>query len=492
MTRRNGLPGECFVQLGWKAEAMPLIEPVPLTPPLEMGQVHFIAVGGAGMSPIAALYAELGIPTSGSDQADSETLRRLEKLGVHTSVGHDPLNLGAADTVIVSSAIRADNLELMAARQRGLRVLHRSAGLGALMLGRVGVAIGGTHGKTTTSAMTAVMFAGAGVDPGFVVGSPISGLGRAEHLGGGAPFVIEADESDGSFRQYPAQVVVVTNIEADHLDNWGTPQRYLQGFVEFVTAATVSHVVLNLDDPGCQKLIPKVWEAGKELVTFGVHPDAVVQLSRVSSNSDGVSGWLESGADRGPLRLVVPGRYNLWNAAAAYAAGISLGLSGARLREAASGFTGTHRRFEKVGQVADVRIFDDYAHHPTEVRAALQAARELVGTGRLVACFQPHLFTRTRDFAVEFAAALSLADQIVVLGVYPAREDPIPGVSGRLVADAVTVSAPKTVQYVEVMSDAAPVLARLVQPGDVVLTLGAGDVTRVGPQLLALLTGRSA
>ncbi|MCA0296896.1 MAG: UDP-N-acetylmuramate--L-alanine ligase [Actinobacteria bacterium] len=464
-----------------------LIDPVPLVPVTDLGAVHFIAIGGAGMSGVAAMYAALGVPVSGSDQADSATLAELAALGVRTFVGHDASQLGDAATVVVSSAVRDTNPELAEARRRGLRVWHRSAALGALMLGRTGVAVTGTHGKTTTSAMTATLLAGVGADPSWVVGSPLAATGRAWHLGAGDAFVVEADESDGSFRQYPAGVVVITNVEADHLDNWLTPDAYSAGFVELATSAGVETVVISADDPGALAITPAIRVAGKRVLTFGESPDADVRLTDARFPATGAQAVLAADGDTGPLDLAVPGRYNLMNASAAHAVGRALGIPGPALRDAASGFTGTHRRFQPVADLAGVRVFDDYAHHPTEVAATLTAARGLAGTGRLVACFQPHLFTRTRDFATEFGQALALADEVLVLGIYPAREDPIPGVTGRLVADAAQVAAPGRVRYVETLAEAAPALASLVRAGDLVVTLGAGDVTKVGPALAGLL-----
>lgn len=464
-----------------------LIDPVPLVPVTDLGAVHFIAIGGAGMSGVAAMYAAQGVPVSGSDQADSATLAELAALGVRTFVGHDASQLSDAATVVVSSAVRETNPELAQARRSGLRVWHRSAALGALMLGRTGIAVTGTHGKTTTSAMTATLLAGAGADPSWVVGSPLAATGRAWHLGAGDAFVVEADESDGSFRQYPAGVVVITNVEADHLDNWLTADAYAAGFVTLATAAGVTTVVISADDPGALAITPAIRAAGKRVVTFGEAPDADVRVTDARFPATGARAVLVADGDTGPLDLAVPGRYNLMNAAAAYAVGRALGVPGPSLRAAASGFTGTHRRFQPVADVAGVRVFDDYAHHPTEVAATLTAARGLAGTGRLVACFQPHLFTRTRDFATEFGQALALADEILVLGIYPAREDPIPGVTGRLVADAAGAAAPGRVRYVETLSGAAPVLASMIRAGDLVVTLGAGDVTKVGPALAAAL-----
>lgn len=466
---------------------MPLIEPVALVPVADLGDVHFIAIGGAGMSGIAAMYAALGVRVSGSDQADTPTLAALAELGIRTHVGHDPAQLGSAATVVVSSAVRETNPELAEARRRGLRVWHRSAALAALMLGRTGIAITGTHGKTTTTAMTAVMLAGAGADPSYVVGSPLADTGRAYHLGGGDAFIVEADESDGSFRQYPAQVVVITNIEADHLDNWGTAEAYAAGFVTLAISDRVEVVVISADDPGARAITQALRELGKRVITFGESHGADVRITGPAYPAHGARATITGAGDSGELVLAVPGSYNLHNAAAAYAVGRALGLDGQLLRAAAGTFTGTERRFQLVGEVAGVRIFDDYAHHPTEVAATLTAARGLAGDGRLVACFQPHLFTRTRDFAAEFGRALALADEVLVLGIYPAREDPIPGVTGRLVADAAAAAAPGAVHYVETLAEAAPALAGLVRHGDLVVTLGAGDVTRVGPALAGIL-----
>jgi UDP-N-acetylmuramate--alanine ligase len=481
----------CSAWPGVKTDPMPLIEPVAVVPAAELGAVHFIAAGGAGMSGIAAMYAGLGVPTSGSDQVDSTALSALAADGVRTYVGHDPGQLGDADTVVVSSAVRENNPELAEARRRGLRVWHRSAALAALMVGRRGVAVTGTHGKTTTSAMIATLLTEAGADPSYVVGSPLTGTGRSYRLGGGEAFVVEADESDGSFRQYPAEIVVITNVEADHLDNWGTPANYAAGFVALATAEGVGAVVLSADDPGTRALAPAIRAAGKQVITFGESAEADVRLSELTFVGRGSSARLTADGDQGELTLTVPGRYNLLNAAAAYAVGRLLGVDGDALRAAAGRFAGTDRRFQPVGEVAGVRVFDDYAHHPTEVTATLTAARALVGAGRLVACFQPHLFTRTRDFADEFGQALALADQVVVLGIYPAREDPLPGVTGELVAAAVRSQlGVKAVRYAESLDDGVDVLAGVVGSGDVVVTIGAGSVTQIGPRLCAALSAR--
>jgi UDP-N-acetylmuramate--alanine ligase len=436
------------------------------------------------------MYAALGVPTSGSDQADSATLAALAEAGVRTFVGHDASQLGDARTVVVSSAVRETNPELAEARRRGLRVWHRSAALGALMLGRRGVAVTGTHGKTTTSAMIATLLTAAGSDPGYVVGSPLTSTGRSYRLGSGDPFVVEADESDGSYLQYPAEIVVITNVEADHLDNWKTAEAYAAGFVRLATAPGVRTVVLRSDDPGAAALAAPIRAAGKRIITFGLSPDSDVRLEDPGTGEAGARATLVAADDSGPLELAVPGEYNLLNAAAAYATGRVLGVPAADLRAAAAGFAGTSRRFELVGEFGGARIYDDYAHHPTEVAATLTAARQLAGAGRVVACFQPHLFTRTRDFAAQFGRALALADRILVLGIYAAREDPIAGVTGRLVADAAAAAAgTQRVSYAETVADGIDALAGLLLPGDLAVTIGAGDVTRVGRELASRTSG---
>lgn len=464
---------------------MALVEPVPLVPVRELGPVHFIAIGGAGMSGIAAAYADAGVHVSGSDAADSAALRQLGERGIDVHVGHDPAQLGQARTVVVSSAIRETNVELAEARRRGLRVWHRSAALGALMLGRRGVSITGTHGKTTTTGMTAELLRDLGTDPSYVIGSPLASSGRSSQIGAGDFFVVEADESDGSFLQYPAEVVAVTNIEADHLDNWGTAEKYFDGFVRLCRQPHVRTVVLSADDAGTRALRPLVEGGDRSVLTFGESAEADVRISSLQVDGPQASAWLVAADDEGTVQLAVPGRYNLHNAAAAYAIGRALGVPGAQLRRAAGAFRGTHRRFSFIGELNGARVYDDYAHHPTEVRALLTAARPIAGAARLVACFQPHLFSRTRDFAAEFGAALALADRVVVLDVYPAREDPIPGVTGELVAQAAR-SAGADVTYVPDKADAPRVLAGLLQPGDLALTIGAGDVTAIGPAAVAL------
>lgn len=444
-----------------------LVPAVELVPVDELAPVHFVAVGGAGMSGIAALYAELGLAVSGSDRADSPTLRRLAELGVRTHVGHGADQLADARTVVLSSAIAADNPEYVAARERGLRIWHRSAALAALMQGRDGIAIGGTHGKTTTTGMVAHILTETGRDPGYVVGAPLASTNTSFRLGTG-PFVVEADESDGSFLQYPARVAVVTNIEVDHLDNWGTPEAYVAGFDDFMHRA--------------------------EVVVAG----AEQALSQIELQGFGSRAVLAT--DQGPVtvELIIPGRHNLANAAAAIAAVGAVGVAPGEAAGALASFTGTARRFTPVGTVDGVAVFDDYAHHPTELRVTLEAARvgvESAGRGgRVIACFQPHLYSRTRDFADEFGVALALADEVVLTDIFGAREDPMPGITSDLIAEpcrrAMTAEGRAGTVRLVPRGDIAGTVAALAGDGDVVLTLGAGDITAIAPDIVAALRQR--
>lgn len=467
---------------------MSLRESIPLVDPGEVAPIHFIAIGGAGMSGVAELYHRRGLTVTGSDQVDSQTLRKLADEGIRTYVGHDASQLGDARTVVISSAIRPDNPELVEAERRGLRVWHRSAALAALMLGKRGVAVGGTHGKTTTSAMIATML--ASVDPSYVIGAPLAATGLSAVEGSGNAFVVEADESDGTFLQYPADIAVVTNIEADHLDNWQTPARYADGFWRFVTGEQIRSVVVCVDDPLTSELAVRLRAERPDLtvIGYGMSAGADIAITDVVYQGVKTSATLvhEGSADRVDLR--VPGSHNLRNAAAAFAVGRLFGVPASDLIAGAAAFEGTLRRFQFIGEVAGVRVFDDYAHHPTEIRAALKAARRVAGSGRLIACFQPHLYSRTVEFAGEFGESLTLADQVIVTDIYAAREDPVPGVTGELVADAVRVAG-ADVTYVADKADLSTELARLARPGDLVVTLGAGDVTLVGPLLVQTLAG---
>ncbi len=474
--------------------------PVPVG---ELGRVHLLGVGGVGMSGIARLLLARGVTVSGSDAAESEGLRRLAELGARVAVGHDEAHLGdlgPGDTLVVSSAVRAGNPELLAARERGLRVLHRSEALAALMVGRRGVAVAGTHGKTTTSSMLAAALLEAGMDPGYAIGGELTGGSDGGARDGSGPFVAEADESDGSFRAYAPVLDVVTNVEPDHLDHYGTAEAVALAFEEFVQRLQPGGVLVACaDDAGSVRLAEFARQAGVRVRTYGTHPDADVRLSDVDVSGPRptalvhVDADVDAGADEHalPVQLAVPGLHNLRNAAGAFAAALELGADPAPVLRGLARFGGARRRFEHRGEAGGVRVVDDYAHHPTEVEALLRAARPVAGGGRVVVAFQPHLVSRTRTFAAEFGRVLALADDVVVLDVYVAREDPDPAVTGALVARAVPLPA-GAVTFVPDRDGAARAVVERLRPGDLLLTVGAGDVTRLGPQVLELLAQRGA
>jgi UDP-N-acetylmuramate--alanine ligase len=472
---------------------MALLTPVALPELADLGPVHFIAIGGSGMNGIAAMMLASGVPVSGSDRQESKYLRSLEAAGARVYVGHRAEQLGDAQTVVASSAIREDNPELAEARRRGLRVLHRSAALGSLMLGRRGIAVAGTHGKTTTTAMIAHVLTGSGADPSFVIGGALTGSGTGGHLGSGDAMVVEADESDGSFLQYPAEVAVVTNVDPDHLSNWGTAENYADGFFAFVTGDDVRLVVVSADDPGAAALTARLRErsTGPEIITFGVAETADVRISEVTLAGSGSEFALHRNGQGGGVQLGVPGHYNVLNAAAAYAVTTWLGTDETEVRRQLSAYAGTYRRFQHIGTVDGVRVYDDYAHHPTEVRNTLVAARTAAGDGRVVVCFQPHLYTRTRDFWPQLAEALEQADEAVVMDVCGDREDPLPGIDGAMVAQAVRPGTAE-VTYEPVWDEAAPTVAAIARPGDLVITVGCGDVTKVAPLIVGRLERRAA
>jgi UDP-N-acetylmuramate--alanine ligase len=459
-------------------------DPIPSL--AELGRVHFVGIGGAGMSGIARILLARGVPVSGSDRRDSPALLALTALGARVSVGHDGANLGDADTVVVSTAIRADNPELAAARAGGLRVLPRAVALAAVMAGRRSVAVAGTHGKTSTTSMLTVAVQACGVDPSFAIGGNLNESGSNAHAGQGDVFVAEADESDRSFLLLAPHGAIVTNVEADHLDNYGDLAAVEAAFDTFLTTLHPhGFLVLCADDPGAARLRGVPTPA--RVRTYGQGEGADLRLTGLQVGPEGTryTATLD-GADLGLVTIRLPGAHMALNSAAALLAGIELGLPPEGLIGGLARFGGVHRRFELKGTVAGVRVYDDYAHHPTEVTAQLRAARAVAGDGRLVVAFQPHLYSRTAEFAEGFGAALGLADEVVVMDVYGAREDPIPGVTGAMVADAVPLPAGQ-VLFEPSWSAAAPALAARARPGDLVVTMGAGDVSMVGPEVLAAL-----
>jgi UDP-N-acetylmuramate--alanine ligase len=455
-----------------------------------LGRVHFVGIGGAGMSGIARVMLALGVPVSGCDARDSRAIAALRARGATVHIGHSPDHAGDVDTVVVSSAIRAENPEVAAARDAGRTVLARAAALAAVMAGRRGIAVAGTHGKTTTTSMLVVALQAGGGDPGYAIGGDLNEPGSNAHLGSGEFFVAEADESDRSFLLLEPEAAVVTNVEADHLDNYGDEAAVRAAFADFVRRLPPEGALaLGADDAGALALGPLAQEGGLRVATFGRAPGADVRIEDLELGPGGSRFELVAWGRRlGRVTLRVPGDYNAVNAAGALSIGLLLGLPFADMARGLADFTGARRRFEFKGEVDGVRVYDDYAHHPTELRALLAAARDVAGAGRLVVVFQPHLFSRTRAFAADFATALGAADVVVVMDVYPAREDPVPGVTGALVAEAVPLDRGR-VHYEPSWAAVPAAVAGLARTGDLVLTVGAGDVTMLGPEVLAAVAG---
>lgn len=473
-----------------------------LTPTAQAGRIHFIGIGGAGMSVIATLFLAAGAEVSGSDARSSATLERLADLGAHVHVGHAAQHVEGAGTVVVSTAVRPDNPELVAAKAAGVPVIHRSEALALVARGKDFVAVAGAHGKTTTSAMLALALVEVGADPSYAIGGEVVALGTGARAGTGPAFVAEADESDSSFLAYRPRVAIVTNVEADHLDHYASADAIHDAFDAFVRRIVPGGLLVACsDDLGSARLAAAALGRGIRVRTYGRAGPTVPGADHVRVHADELTAtgsrarldWTR-GEDE-PVRVVldlgVPGAHNVLNAAAAWAAGVDLGVDPGELAAALGAFSGTRRRFEDRGSAAGVRVVDDYAHHPTEVAALLAAARLAAGDGRVVALFQPHLYSRTLAFAREFAAALAAADDVVVTAIYGAREDPRPGVTSSLITDAMAEQGHAArARYVPDRLEAAKTAAALARPGDIVLTVGAGDVTDLAEPILAELRAR--
>ena len=456
----------------------------------DLGRVHFVAIGGAGMSGVARILLAKGVPVSGSDARESTLLHALAAEGASVHVGHDAALVDDADTVVISSAIRDNNPELRAAHTKGLPVLHRAQALAATMGGSRRVAVAGANGKTTTTSLLTVALQACGVDPSFAVGGELAKHGTNAHLGTGDVFVVEADESDGSFLVYRPEVAIVTSVQADHLDFYGDLATVEEAYRAFVgTIVPGGLLVACADDQGANALADVARSRGIRVLTYGESPDADARLSGEVHRGLAWSAVVTMDGVEHRLRLLVPGHHNVLNATAAFvAATAGLGQDPEPVLAGLASFSGTRRRFEPKGRAAGVQVVDDYAHNPGKVAAVVETATQLVadaGSGRLVVVFQPHLYSRTRDFAGELGAGLAAADVVVVMDVYAAREDPQPGVSGRLVAEAVRAArADADVRYVPSWAAVPGVVAGLLRSGDLLLTVGAGDVTMIGPEVL--------
>jgi len=450
--------------------------------PAELGTVHFVGIGGSGMSGIARILLGMGHKVTGSDLRDTDAVATLRELGAEIFIGHDAAHLGNPDTVVVTSALWPTNPEYLLAKERGIPVIHRSQALAYLTSKRRVIAVAGAHGKTTSTGMIITGLLGMGEDPSFVNGGVIASLNASSASGSGDLFVIEADESDGSFLHYDTAIALITNVDADHLDHYGSEEAFEAEFGRFAQGAK-EFVAISSDDPGALRVTALIKD--KRIISFGRAENSTVQLIDVDATGARVSFGLVFEGATYRTELNVPGEHNAINAAGAFAVLVGLGYEPAKSLQAISDFGGTERRFQLHGEQRGVKVYDDFAHHPTEVSAAIKAARAVVGDGKLITVFQPHLYSRTRIMAKEFAEALSASDQVVVLDIYAAREDPEPGVTGALVSDAFKDQS--QVHYVPEWDDVPAVAARLAGEGDFIVTMGCGDIYRMVPALLEAL-----
>ena len=450
--------------------------------PFDIGLVHFTGIGGIGMSGIAEVMHNLGYRVQGSDVAENSNVMRLKKMGIPVMIGHRPANVKNANALVISSAIPKDNPEILAAAEKMIPIVPRAEMLAELMRLKWCVSVAGTHGKTTTTSMIASVLDAGGIDPTVINGGIINAYGTSARIGQGEWMVVEADESDGTFVRLPATIAIVTSIDPEHLDYYGTFEKEKEAFLSFVEKVPFyGVVVLCIDHPEVQALIPKV--SGRKIITYGFSPQADVRVKHL-----GVKGWRSifdvicSGRLRGGARtfkgitLNMPGRYNVQNAAAAIATGLEMGVDEAAIRKAFEMFGGVKRRFTRVGTVDGVTIIDDYAHHPVEISAVLQAARE-IAEGRIIAVVQPHRYSRLANLFEEFCSAFNDADEVVVTPIFEAGEAPIAGITHEKFAAALKKHGHKHVHTIEGEKDLAPLLAKITRNKDMVVCLGAGSIT---------------
>jgi len=462
---------------------------VSFIPFTDLTRIHFVGIGGAGMSGIAEILLQPGfdLEISGCDlQASAVTRRLADELGARIEEGHSPEHLEGVELLVTSSAVAEDNAEVREARRRGITVVRRAEMLGELMRLKYGIAVAGTHGKTTTTSLIGALMPEAGLDPTVIVGGRLRLQGTGARLGRSQYLVAEADEFDRSFLRLTPVVAVVTTIDADHLDTYRDLDDIRDAFVQFASRVPFfGRVVVGLDDPNVQRVLPRL--ADRRIVTYGFSPQADLSAVDLEPHAGGTRfavRHLQRGL-LGRVELPIPGRHNVANALAAVGVGLALRLPFEVIARGLATFEGVDRRFEQVGSWRGATVVDDYAHHPTEVAATLEAARQTFPKARLHVVFQPHLFSRTRDQAEAFGRALLAADRAVVTDVYASREAPLPGVTGELVTRAATTSGHRSVHYCRDWQDVPEILAAEVEPGDVVLTLGAGDIYKLARQLAA-------
>ncbi|MDO0910868.1 UDP-N-acetylmuramate--L-alanine ligase [Streptomyces sp. DT2A-34] len=457
--------------------------------PTAMDRPHFIGIGGAGMSGIAKILAQRGAKVAGSDAKESGTAEALRALGVTVHIGHAAEHLADdASCVVVSSAIRQDNPELARAAELGIPVVHRSDALASLMDGLRPIAVAGTHGKTTTTSMLAVSLSELGLKPSYAIGGDLDAPGSNALHGDGDIFVAEADESDRSFHKYAPDVAIVLNVELDHHANYASMDEIYESFETFADRITDGGtLVISADQDGARELTRRVTARDVRVVTYGEAEDADVRV--LSVLAQGLKSQVTVLLDGQELTFTVsvPGRHYALNAVAALAAGAALGVPAAELAPALAAYTGVKRRLQLKGEAAGVQVIDSYAHHPTEMTADLEAMRSAAGDARILVVYQPHLFSRTQELGKEMGDALALADSSLVLDIYPAREDPIPGVTSDLIIEAAR-AAGADVTAVQDKGEVPALVAGMAKPGDLVLTMGAGDVTDLGPLILDRLS----
>jgi UDP-N-acetylmuramate--alanine ligase len=447
--------------------------------------IHFVGIGGAGMSGIAEVLLTLGYAVSGSDAKESDVTRRLASMGARLFLGHRADQVLGAHVVVTSTAVKPDNPEVTEAHAQKIPVIPRIEMLAELARLKYTIAVGGTHGKTTTTSLISMVLQAGGLDPTVIVGGRMHNLGTGARVGRGEYLVAEADESDGSFLKLAPTLAIVTNIDDDHLDYWGTVSHLVSGFERFANEVPFyGRVILGVDDMGSRKILDKI---RRPLLTYGITPDADIQARDIRVNSDGtVFSVYRFGVKLGDVRWSVPGRHNVINSLAAVAAGLELDVPFTKIAEALASFEGVSRRLEWKGEQAGVAVLDDYGHHPTEIKATLQALKERFPQRRTVVLFQPHRYSRTRLLADEFAASFAQADVVGLLDIYAASEAPLPGVTSDWLAERIHAQGTAVTRLTAV--DGPATLQNLVQKNDVVLTLGAGDVWRWGETLLAALT----
>ncbi|MET8471337.1 UDP-N-acetylmuramate--L-alanine ligase [Streptomyces sp. NPDC006422] len=459
--------------------------------PTAMNRPHFIGIGGAGMSGIAKILAQRGAEVAGSDARESATAQALRERGATVHIGHDAAHLAAdASCVVVSSAIREDNPELARARELGIPVVHRSDALASLMEGLRPIAVAGTHGKTTTTSMLAVSLKSLGLNPSYAIGGDLDVPGSNADHGEGEIFVAEADESDRSFHKYKPEVAIILNVELDHHANYASMDEIYESFETFTTKIVPGGtLVIAADQAGAAELTRRIRDTTSlKVVTYGESESADIRIHKITPR--GLTSEVTVLLDGKLLTFTVsvPGRHYAQNAVAALAAGVAMGIPARNLASALKTYTGVKRRLQLKGEENGVQVIDSYAHHPTEMTADLEAMRSAAGDSRLLVLFQPHLFSRTQELGKEMGQALALADASVVLDIYPAREDPIPGITSALIIDAAR-EAGADVQAAADKDAAVAAVAGMAKPGDLVLTMGAGDVTELGPRILDQLRG---